>query len=215
MRSGLVGTWLLLAIGLCGCQPGAGPAAAVPAAAASAAEPQAEPFKSYSLTIEGYNYTDRYIDHFTVNGQGGGNVFLSTPTSGGGGGACCVSWWTGTKLPKLVRIAWSASYCSMKEKTSYGEEFVTVQPYFKVVDVPIHGPIPKKPGYFEVHFYKDGHVEVAITEFPNLPRVQLPEGDSSVRAGTVANDPPCPADYNRRHEFDKGLGSPPPSKEGQ
>lgn len=39
-----------------------------------------------SLTIEGYNYTDDYIDQFTVNGQGGGNLYLSTPTSGGGGG---------------------------------------------------------------------------------------------------------------------------------
>jgi hypothetical protein len=47
--------------------------------------------KPVGLAIEGYNYTNRFIDSFTVtdedgNGAWGGNVFLSSPTSGGGGG---------------------------------------------------------------------------------------------------------------------------------
>jgi hypothetical protein len=41
-----------------------------------------------SLEINGFNYTDLYIDSFEVNGQGGGNLFVSSPTSGGGGGVC-------------------------------------------------------------------------------------------------------------------------------
>ncbi|MFZ5520651.1 MAG: hypothetical protein ACOZD0_05545, partial [Pseudomonadota bacterium] len=44
----------------------------------SAAEPARPGGPRYvSLTIEGYNYTDDYIDQFTVNGQGGGNLYLS------------------------------------------------------------------------------------------------------------------------------------------
>ena len=34
--------------------------------------------ESVSLTLHGYNYTNRYIDSYSINGQGGGNLFLST-----------------------------------------------------------------------------------------------------------------------------------------
>jgi len=35
------------------------------------------------LGITGYNYTNRYIDGFSVNGQGGGNVLISEDHAGG------------------------------------------------------------------------------------------------------------------------------------
>ena len=38
----------------------------------------------YMLSIIGYNYTDRAVADFAVNGQGGSNVFLSTPGGGEG-----------------------------------------------------------------------------------------------------------------------------------
>jgi hypothetical protein len=34
-------------------------------------------------------------------------------------------------------------------------------------------PIPAKPEYFEVHFYQDGHIEVAVTETDSPPRIVL------------------------------------------
>ena len=43
-------------------------------------EPDAK--EPYMLTLFGYNYTDRAVAFFSVNGQGGGDVNLSTPTSG-------------------------------------------------------------------------------------------------------------------------------------
>ena len=36
------------------------------------------------LGITGYNYTNRSIDGFSVNGQGGGNVLISEDHAGGG-----------------------------------------------------------------------------------------------------------------------------------
>ena len=44
---------------------------------------------------------------------------------------------------------------------------------FKEQDVELTGPVPKKPGYFEAHFYPDGHIEVAITETWSEPRLRL------------------------------------------
>jgi hypothetical protein len=45
----------------------------------------------YGLVIIGYNYTSRYIDQFSVDGAGGGNLYVSGPSSGGGGIVCCAS----------------------------------------------------------------------------------------------------------------------------
>lgn len=43
-----------------------------------------------SLGIVGYNYTNRAINTFTIDGAGGGNLYVSSPASGGGGTTCCV-----------------------------------------------------------------------------------------------------------------------------
>ncbi|AKI99144.1 Hypothetical protein AA314_00771 [Archangium gephyra] len=50
--------------------------------AAETTPPSLEPI---SLEINGFNYTDLYIDNFSVNGNSGGNLYVSSPTSGGGG----------------------------------------------------------------------------------------------------------------------------------
>ena len=72
-----------------------------------------------SLLLQGYNYTDHYIDSFSVNGQGGGNVFESSPQSGGGKSVCCVSWWPRTQLPTHIEVRWTAAYCTFREKNPY------------------------------------------------------------------------------------------------
>ena len=130
--------------------------------------------KSRPLTIYGYNYTDRYIDQFYVDGQGGGNLDVSGPGSGGGGSACCIGWRDGTRLPQTVHIRWVAGGCKfLTPPNSHGERYEDVRHIFKEKDVILSGPVPADPGYFEVHFYADEHVEVAITTFPSDPRLRL------------------------------------------
>ena len=152
---------LLLAL-LTACQP-----------AASDAGGTGDGKKHHALSIEGYNYTDRYIDQFSVNGQGGSNMDVSDPVAGGGKSACCIGWTDGTPLPQTVTVQWAAPGCLKKVTNSDGESRDTVVHTFKEKEATLTGPIPKNPGNFEVHIYRDGHVEVAITEFPSESRLKL------------------------------------------
>ncbi len=205
-----VASCFLLLFCLCGCKPvsqEANPQAQVAASAATSASsaPAADPLgKDYALGIMGYNYTNRYIDSFTVNGRGGGNVFISSPTTGGGKTACCFDWWSGNELPKKVKVAWVGAYCRTRKTNMYGETFEREEPLWRAAEAFIKGPIPPDPTTLEVHFYPDGHVEAAVTDQFSDPRLQLPRGDDRfVRPGTVVNDPPCPSDYDRVREHDR------------
>lgn len=42
--------------------------------------------------------------------------------------------------------------------------------------VTISPPFPSDPQNFEVHFYQDGHVEAAVTQWSSPPRISLPKG---------------------------------------
>jgi hypothetical protein len=143
--------------------------------------------KRHMLTIYGYNYTDQYIDEFTVDGQGGGNVFVSTPTAGGGKGSCCVNWVDGTPLPQTVTVRWAYATCKTRLTDSYGDTKDWFKPLFKEEQVQLTVPIPSNPGYFEVHIYPDQHVEVAVTQTWSEPRLKL----DPVRE--IKTYPPCPA----------------------
>jgi predicted small lipoprotein YifL len=127
------------------------------------------------LTITGYNYTDTYIDSFRVNGAGGGNVEVSTPTAGGGKGTCCAPVRADMPLPAPVEITWSRD----TEPTVWCRQTVLLE-----------GPIQEPANYFEVHFYQDGHIEVAISDFPGAPRVSLSRHNPAFRhaEGNVNND---------------------------
>ena len=148
--------------------------------------------RQVALTIYGYNYTDDYIDQFEVNGQGGGNLYLSTADSGGGGGVCCVGLWTGTVLPKKVKVRWTGSYCTYTERNSAGEVSEWRRGVWREAEAWINGPLPADPNYFEVHIYKDGHVEVAVTADSSLPRLKLPVDERGRRPGVVHNYERCP-----------------------
>lgn len=117
--------------------------------------PASEP-RSFNLTLYGYNYTDTEIGSFEVEGQGGGNVAVSTPTAGGGASACCITIHTPLVRARPVAIKWS------RDGDTWCEQEVLLRP-----------PIPAKPEYLEVHFYQDGHVEVAVTENNSPPRLKL------------------------------------------
>jgi hypothetical protein len=130
---------------------------------------------SGALGIVGYNYTDRAIAEFSVNGNGGGNIYLSSPDSGGGKTVCCMSVSPGTKLPLTMEVQWTWDRVeNEKRKVLRPEESRTATAV-------LTGPLPTKPTQFEVHFYPDGHVEVAVSDNYSPPRLKLERKSPLVR----------------------------------
>ncbi|MDW5418475.1 DUF3304 domain-containing protein [Iodobacter sp. CM08] len=150
--------------------------------------------ESVSLTLHGYNYTNRYIDSYSINGQGGRNLFLSTSTSGGGGEVCCGSWWTNSRLPIKVKVKWVANSCEFKEYSSTGEGFSSLRNFWKEAEALITTPPPADARYLEAHIYEDGHVEAAITNTFSPPRLILPfDEETQSRTGEPYVVPMCTA----------------------
>lgn len=146
-----------LALLLGACQPGT--TATPPSAAASAPRIERDSRglpKNYSVVAYGYNYTDLYIDSFEVDGAGGGNLEVSTPTSPGGGHTCCAMVTAGLPLGTKFNIKWT------RDRKRWCEQ-----------DVPLTKPIPPEPRYLEVHFYPDGHIEIEATQQASPPRLKL------------------------------------------
>ncbi|MCD7100421.1 DUF3304 domain-containing protein, partial [Stenotrophomonas sp. MMGLT7] len=145
-----------------------------------AASPERPPVPQSSglvnIPIHSYNYTDRTISSFYVNGTWGGNVFISRGNAGGGKSACCVRWYSGMEanLPKKYRVRWIADMCKYQVEEG-GGVFDRYRAVWKEQDAYLTELPPGKPKAFEVHFYRDGHVEVAMSEqFMAHPRLKLP-----------------------------------------
>lgn len=125
--------------------------------------------KPKMLGITGYNYTNRYIDTFSVDGQGGSNVLLSDDDAGGGKTTCCILLRPDTPLPVKVHVEWT-----------YGEDqdLRTGKVYkpreTHQADVDLKGTIPEKPTLFVVHFYPDNTVQIEVAADYPKPRVQRP-----------------------------------------
>lgn len=113
-------------------------------------------FREFSLTIYGYNYTDSELGSFEVNGRGGGNLEVSTPTAGGSKSTCCAAMFTPLPKDKKMTIKWN------RDGDTWCEQ-----------DVPFSGPVPSNAEYMEVHFYRDGHIELAVTPVNSPPRLKL------------------------------------------
>lgn len=180
--------WLTL---LVACQPSNAPPAAASAAKSQEASakpiqpptfngrplftgPHRTPKGMKGLGIAGYNYTDTYIDSFAVNGAGGGNIEVSGPTTGGNGVACCASIVDDMPLPIAVEISWRRD----------GDAPLCKQ------TVLLDGPVPAEPNYLEVHFYQDGAIQLAITDYPSPARLTLERFNRIQRkpADNVDND---------------------------
>lgn len=123
--------------------------------------------KPYMLGISGYNYTDRYIDTFSVNSQGGSNIELSDDESGGGKETCCISLQRNQSLPVLIRVEWTYGY-KLDRKT--GE--IAVPDESHSAEVELKGPIPKDPHVFLAHFYPDNTVQVEVVSDYPPPRIK-------------------------------------------
>lgn len=156
--------YLFVFLGVAGCQD---------KIVSSSMNPKHDEF--VSLTITGYNYTNRHINDFYVSGNGGLNVFVSSRTSGGGGSVCCVKYIIGATLWK-PEVRWQVGGCTFNSrKDRYGKNFFDIHYFYKEVKASLDVKIPSNPKYLEVHFYPDGHVETAITELPSAPRLALDE----------------------------------------
>ncbi|MBU0914962.1 MAG: DUF3304 domain-containing protein [Gammaproteobacteria bacterium] len=126
------------------------------------------------LAITGYNYTDRYIDGFSVNGQGGSNVLLSDDADGGGKTACCIVWRPGTALPVTMFVEWTYG---IEGNLQTGE--VYREPETLRAEVELTGPVPEHPTVFVVHFYPNNTVQLEVAEDypkPRLKRSELEQG---------------------------------------
>jgi hypothetical protein len=142
-----------------------------------------------NLTITGFNYTSRYIDEFSVNGQGGGNLYVSGPTSGGGGSVCCVSYVKGAAAPRII-VRWQSGGCMYRAPGVMADGSTHLaHGFFRELKLNVDARVPDKPAYLEVHFYPDGHVESAITESISSPRLVY----SKERADR-SDFPRCPHD---------------------
>lgn len=142
------------------------------------------------LSIVGYNYTDRYIDSFTVNGAGGGNIFVSSASSGGGGIECCVRLNSASAKFLKVRVRWQAGGCTYLTKSRTSKEtFENIFPYFREADVKINVRTQGTPEQLEIHFYKDGKVLAELTENLSQPHVALDESRED-----KSTYPRCPND---------------------
>ena len=146
---------------------------------------------SESLLLQGYNYTDHYIASFSVNGQGGGNIFESSPTSGGSGSVCCVTWRLTSKLPARIKVRWVSGYCMYSETNQYGRTRDRRRSIWTEQDAFITEAVTSKPRALEVHFYRDGRIEAAVTEGDSPPRLRLPREENRIRPGVSQEFPRC------------------------
>lgn len=151
-----------------------------------------------SLLIQGYNYTNDYVSSFTVDGQGGGNLYVSGPTSGGGGSVCCTSYPRGTPLPIKLKIKWVGSYCMEYETSQFGRTSSYPLGIWREAEALAVDLSGGKPRALEVHIFPDGHVEAAITRGYSRPRMILPDDSRGLRPGAQQIYPDCTDDQIKK-----------------
>ena len=115
--------------------------------------------KAREVSVTGYNYTQRPIYTFTVNGGSGSNIFIN---GGGGSFSCC----TLVTVGQLAEVDWMYSYTEKQYEAGLREES-----FKTTVTVPPPPPEHPQARYLEVHFYPDGHVELALVKFPGPRRL--------------------------------------------
>jgi hypothetical protein len=127
------------------------------------------------LGLVGYNYTNRYISIYSVDGADGGHINLSSATSGGSGVTCCVRLSKRNLSSIKVKVRWQVDGCVylIKDGTTAKADKVR-HFYYKEAEVDVE-PGGQKPNYLEAHFFEDGTVKVRLTEYGSDPLVVLNE----------------------------------------
>jgi hypothetical protein len=196
MKRLIFGIFLSACLGTTGCVASPPNAMVSNNAEASSAQSASGSMPAQGLLIQGYNYTDTFIDSFTVNGAGGGNIFVSSPRTGGGKSTCCYSFDPNAPRPTQLKIRWAATYCMEHKANPYafGPRFVDERKtLWKEALVPLSEASTPAMA-LEVHFYPDGHVEAAVTPGYSPPRLKLPITADEQRPGASSNFPPCSHD---------------------
>lgn len=136
---------------------------------------QSEDKGYFVLGLIAYNYTDRLIEEYTVDGSGGGDVRLSSPTSGGSGVMCCARLSKDRKERILVTVRWQFDGCSYKTEIPGGKIWERRKFHYKEAKVYLKPSLSKESAYLETHFYADGSVKVKVTDEISLPELKLDE----------------------------------------
>lgn len=125
------------------------------------------------LGIVGYNYTDRYIDRFSVGAMGGGNVFLSNDDGGGGSVSCCIGYDPDRPLPIALPVEWMFGY-----QLGPDGEIAVPDEHHRTTAV-LDGPVPAGPAYLEVHFMPDDTVQLRISATRSPPMLSIDRSNAS------------------------------------
>ena len=111
-----------------------------------------------SVTVIGYNYTERPIYTFSVNGVGASNLFAKQKY-GGGKDSCCIDITVG----QPVEIKWLYDTTEKQYLAGLREEK-------RSTTVIVPPPTVPEADYLEVHFFPDHHVELYLVKFPSHGR---------------------------------------------
>lgn len=130
--------------------------------------------KYFLLGLVGYNYTDRHISDYTVDGAGGADISLSSPTGGGSGITCCIKLAKKYVVPPRVKVRWQYDGCIYLMKNDRTGATARVRHYYyKEAEVDLQRADSGTPGYIETHFYPDGTVHVRSTDNFSSPELNL------------------------------------------
>ena len=113
--------------------------------------------------VIGYNYTDRHISNFTVDGFGGG-ASHAHEAGGGGGIVCCLAIPKRAKTLHIeVELEWTKE---QYEKNSPHETFEA--------NIPVPVLENKHDGFIEFHFLPQQRIEAKWVDFPAMPNPPIP-----------------------------------------
>ena len=125
--------------------------------------------ESRSVSVDEYNYTDRYIGDITVNGVWTGGVGAYR---GGGKRVQGIMAPRETSKKIVLKVKWNVgSYYSI-ESNSYTR--APIEP--RAADVELPTPYPPDADLLVLHFYPDGHVEAEMTGNRKNRRIPAPDG---------------------------------------
>lgn len=128
------------------------------------------------LGLVGYNYTDRHISNYSVNGSDGGDIIMSSPTSGGSGVSCCLRLSNSQGGLARVKVRWQVDGCVyLVRDNSTGKADKVRHYYYREVVVEVQRPVEAVSRYVETHFYPDGSVQVLLTKTMSSPLLILDE----------------------------------------
>lgn len=135
--------------------------------------PDSKENSEWLLGLVGYNYTDREIEDYSIDGVGGGHIRKSSPTSGGGGTTCCVRLLKELNGTIQVKVRWQVDGCRYLIKDLDGNSEAARHFFYREEEVSVTIPPGKTIAYLETHFYPNGRPQVRLTEYSSLPALAL------------------------------------------